>query len=191
MTVKLFLDATPGAVQTLRVRALYVDGALKEFTTGEAHDITDEQFSVQRAYRVNDALPGDGHDVPKWRWQRGNWLLVDRNSGRISVVRLPDFEPFYSAGAWYRDYVAYCGLGDNGEKLYAIVAQVGIHKPLLRNFLLRVTGTEAQSPCGHPVWQREPMRVTFSLADGQKTTFNVHGHAASALETPSEESESK
>jgi len=48
---------------------------------------------------------------------------------------LPYFDPFYSAASWYRDYVAYCGLADDGEKLYAVVAELGRKKPLVRRDL--------------------------------------------------------
>ncbi len=43
----------------LKIRALLVDGVLKEWTTGDAHDVTDRSFVVRRVIKVNDALPGD------------------------------------------------------------------------------------------------------------------------------------
>ncbi len=43
----------------LKVRALLVDGVLKEWTTGDSHDVTDRSFVVRRVIRLNDALPGD------------------------------------------------------------------------------------------------------------------------------------
>jgi hypothetical protein len=174
-SVKLFLGADESKPLEIKVRPLYVDGKLKEFTTGEAHDITEQQFTVQRAYRVNDSLPSDDHILPKWRWQRGGWLLVDRSTGRVSPLRFPEFDPFHSQTAWYRDYAAYCGLTDAGDKLYAIVAQVGVRKPLIRNFLHAVTGAETEPDCAPPVWQRQPLRVIFGLKDGQKVTFTVRG----------------
>ncbi len=42
----------------MKVRALYVDGKLKEFVTGEMHEVTDRLFVVRRAYRLNNNLPG-------------------------------------------------------------------------------------------------------------------------------------
>src|ERR1035437_10387443 len=39
----------------LKVRALIVDGAVKEWTTGDAHDVTDRSFVVRRVLRLNDA----------------------------------------------------------------------------------------------------------------------------------------
>jgi hypothetical protein len=175
--VKLFSGVADSNPVDIKVRALYVDGKLREFTTGEAHDITDQQFAVQRAFRVNDSLPGDERTVPKWKWQRGGWLLVDRANGKVAPLHLPDFDAFYSEVAWYRDYAAYCGISDNGEKLYALVAQIGTHKPVLRNLLRPVTGAETESECGRPVWQRDPVRVTFDLKDNQKLTFTIHGRA--------------
>ena len=43
----------------LEIRALLVDGVLKEWTTGDAHDVTDRSFVVRRVIRLNDALPDD------------------------------------------------------------------------------------------------------------------------------------
>src|ERR1035437_8652670 len=73
--------------EELKIRALSVDGALKEWTTGDAHDVTDRSFVVRRVIRLNDALPDDkpgtndkqGH----WVWQRGPWLLVRSEERRV------------------------------------------------------------------------------------------------------------
>src|SRR5580700_6594642 len=43
----------------LKIRALLVDGVLKEWTTGDSHDVTDRSFVVRRVIRLNDALPTD------------------------------------------------------------------------------------------------------------------------------------
>src|SRR5664279_1011694 len=45
--------------QELKIRALLVDGALKEWTTGDAHDVTDRSFVVRRVIKLNDTLPGE------------------------------------------------------------------------------------------------------------------------------------
>ncbi len=177
MTVKLFLTDDDSRPQEIKIRALYVDGKVKEFTTGDTHDITEQQFVVQRAYRVNDSLPSDERTLPKWRWQRGGWLLVDRPSARITQLRLPDFDPYYSDAAWYRDYAAYCGVSDTGDKLYAVVAQAGVRKPIVRQLLRPITGT-GEPECGRPQWQRQPARVTFDVKEGQKLTFTIRGRAA-------------
>src|SRR5580658_2160471 len=77
----------------LKVRPLVVDGKVKEWTTGDAHDVTDRSFAVRRAVRLNDSLPTDktpdhaGH----WVWQRGPWLLIDRASGKVTALHLADY----------------------------------------------------------------------------------------------------
>src|SRR5437868_9548780 len=130
MSVQWFV--TPEKSQPISVRALFVDGKLREFTTGEVHEVTDSAFVVRRAYRINDYLPQDEKKVPNWKWQRGDWLLVNRRSGNVSAVNLPEFDPFYSVVSWYRDYAAYCGVGDDGAKVSAMLVQLGNKKPLLR-----------------------------------------------------------
>jgi hypothetical protein len=176
--VKLFLAPDEQKTVDIRVRPLYVDGRLKEFTTGDAHEITEQVFVVQRAYRVNDSLPAE-RGVPRWKWQRGGWIAVDRRSGRVTQLRLPDFDPFYSTAAWYRDYVAYCGVSDNGEKLYAVVAQLGRKKPVVRKELGAASGGEMpEADCAPPQWQRQPARVTFLPHQAAKLSFDVRGRPA-------------
>ena len=180
MPVKLFVGPDETKSVDMKIRSLYVDGRLKEFTTGEAHDITDRVFVIRRAYRLNDWLPSDeGNKAHKWKWQRGGWLLVDRDTGRVSQLNLPSFDSFYSLASWYRDYAAYCGVSDDGAKLYAIVAQLGRKKPILKRELGAVKDSDMpDAQCVAPEWQRQPTRVTFVPTGGQKLTFNVRGHAA-------------
>lgn len=71
-----------------KIRPLYVDAQLKENTTGSRHEITDRIFVVRRAYRVNDSLPGEEAKSPRWRWQLGGWLEVDRVTGSGGGVEL-------------------------------------------------------------------------------------------------------
>ena len=75
------------AKTALKIRPLLVDGAVKEWTTGDAHDVTERSFVVRRVFRLNDSLPGDklGH----WVWQRGPWLLVDRVTGHVESDKAP------------------------------------------------------------------------------------------------------
>jgi len=177
--VQWFVDAQEESALKLRVRPLYVDGKLKEFTTGPPRDITDRAFVVRKVYRVNDRLPSDSRQTPKWKWQRAGWLLVDRPTGRVTELRLPDFDPFYSTASWYRDYVAYCGISGDAEKVYAVVAQVGVKKPLVRKELGRAHGGDMpDSECDAPTWQRPPVRVTIAPRDGQPVTFAIHRQAA-------------
>jgi hypothetical protein len=108
---------------------MLVDGVLKEWTTGDAHDVTDRSFVVRRSIRLNDSLPGDKQ--AQWVWQRGPWLLVDRVTGRVTALKLPDYDPVVSQVMWFRDYGAYCGVTATGKSLYAVVAQVAARRPVL------------------------------------------------------------
>jgi hypothetical protein len=171
-------NATGQKLLDLKVRPLFVDTRLKEYTTGTPHEITDRLFMVRRAFRVNDALPtenaGSNSSAPRWLWQRGGWLLVDRLTGHVSQLNLPEFDPFYSTASWYRDYIAYCGVSEDGKKLYAVVAQVGRRKPILKKDAGEAGGDDdPDSECPAPVWERTPMRVTFQPGDGQKLVFSI------------------
>jgi len=177
--VKLFVGTSEDKTVDITVRPLYIDSKLKEFTTGDAHDVTDREYVVRRAYRINDALPEDKGKAPKWLWERGGWLLVDRVSGKISLVKLPDFDPYYSLVSWYRDYAAYCGVASNGEKVYAVVAEIGGKKPLFRKEAGKASvGDAPDSDCVAPHWERQPARVTFFPKGADKFTVNVSGRFA-------------
>lgn len=167
-------EDTPSQPLQLKVRPLYVDGRAKEFTTGHAHDVTERTFVVQQMYRVNDSLPQQAGS-PQWQWQRGGWLLVDRLSGRVQPIALPDFDPDSSAMSWFRDYAAYCGAPDSGQKFFAVIMQIGRRKPLFKKPL--GDATQSQSTCAPPLWERNPMRVTFTLNPDQKLTFEVKKRA--------------
>jgi hypothetical protein len=187
MQVEWFVGAGEENSLKLKVRPLYVDGKLKEFTTGQARDITDRAFVVRKVYRVNDRLPSEPKQTPKWKWQRAGWLLVDRPTGRVVELRLPDFDPFYSSASWYRDYVAYCGLSGDAGRVYAVVWQVGVKKPLVRKELGRAhAGDMPDSECDTPNWQRQPVRVTFTPKAGEPVTFAIH---RGAPEVPTEDSD--
>jgi len=137
---------------------------------------------------LNDNLPDD--PAPRWQWQRGGWLLVDRVTGRISPINLPEFDPFYSAGSWYRDYVAYCGVSDDGKKTYAIVAQLSRRKPVLKKPLSNegvAEDAEPDSACPAPSWQRAPVRVTFEPGGDAKQTFSIRGHVVDLVNDAEDE----
>lgn len=167
MTVKWFAGAAEDSPVDIKVRPLYVDGRLREYTRGEPHEVTDRVFVVQQAYRMNDALAGDR--APQWKWQLGGWLLVERATGRVRRLSLPDLDPSASQVSWYRDYAAYCGLSEKDGKRYSVVAQLGRRMPLLRQ--------ESDAECAAPLWQRNPPRVSFSSPGGGKRSFEVRGHS--------------
>jgi hypothetical protein len=172
----------------MKVRPLVIDGRLKEYVIGSPHEITDRLFVVRRAFRVNDSLPED--PAPRWQWQRGGWLIVDRLTGRVSAITLPEFDSFYSSASWYRDYVAYCGVADDGKKIDAVVEQVGRRKPVLKKLLSGdgvKDGAAPDSACPVPIWQRNPTRVSFEAAGAQKQTFAIRGQVVDLVNDAEEE----
>jgi len=172
----------------LKIRPLVVDDLVKEWTCGEAHEVTDRSFLVRRAIRLNDALPGErqGH----WVWQRGPWLLVDRLNGHILAQKLPDYDPGVSQVRWFRDYGAYCGLSANGKNLYAVVAQVAAHKPVLAKKLYAFDAESHPVPvCGLPEWQRQPLRITFHPTGKDAVNFEIAPGSAVLVEDAGDEPE--
>lgn len=180
-------EADPAGAQAgeteLMIRPLVVDTRVRDWTTGESHDVTDRSFAVRRALRINDALPADKSD--HWVWQRGPWLLVDRTTGKTTPMKLPDFDPAVSQVAWFRDYAAYCGLSRSGKQLYGVVAQVAARKPLLAKKLGTWDSTTAHTApaCALPAWQREPLRITFAAAGAQPASFDLLGGSALLVES--------
>lgn len=173
----------------VKIRALYVDTRLKEYTTGTPHDVTDRLFVVRRMFRLNDTLPAET-STARWIWERGGWLPVDRVTGRVTQVNLPEFDSFYSTSSWYRHYIAYCGVSDDGKKLFAVVAQLGRRKPILKKPLGEADGDDMpDSECPAPAWQRQPTRVTFEPEKDQKLTFSVRGHAVDVVNDAEEDEE--
>ena len=174
----------------LKIRALVVDGRVKEFVLGAPHEVTERLFVVRRVFRVNDGLPED--PGPRWQWHRGGWLLVDRLTARVSPINLPEFDVYSSAASWYRDYVAYCGVADDGKKTYAMVAQLSRRKPVLKKELSSEGVPEGAAPdaaCPVPSWQRSPVRVSFEPAGNAKQTFAIRGHVVDLLNDAEEEEE--
>jgi hypothetical protein len=188
--------AAPGE-DSLKIRALLVDGVLKEWTTGDAHDVTDRSFVVRRVIRLNDALPTDkpvdktasnpksgsasnsgsnsGSGASRWVWQRGPWLMVDRATGHVTALHLPDYDPGVSQVSWFRDYAAYCGVTPTGKSLYAVVAQVAARKPMLAKKLAAFDPESQPGPtaCALPDWQREPLRITFHPAGKDAVSYDI------------------
>ncbi len=172
--------AQPGETR-LRVRPLLVGGKEKEWTTGESHAVTDRSFVIRRALRLNDALPSD--KTERWVWQRGPWLLVDRVTGAITALRLPDYDPAVSIVVWFRDYAAYCGLTASGRQLYAVVAQISARKPILAKKIASwPPAGETRPACAPALWQRDPLRVTFQQTGGSAISYGLVGLSAVLVE---------
>src|ERR1700722_9622112 len=186
----------------LDIRALLVDGVLKEWTTGDAHDVTDRSFVVRRVIRLNDALPTDkpgtgdvarekaGEKANHWVWQRGPWLLVDRAAGHVTALRLPDYDPGVSQVSWFRDYAAYCGLTSTGKSLYAVVAQIAARKPVLSKRLAAFDGDNHPDPvCAPPDWQREPLRISFKPSGANAISYDIVPGSALLVEDSGDDDE--
>jgi hypothetical protein len=189
------------AEDALKIRPLLVDGVVKEWTTGDSHDVTDRSFVVRRVIRLNDALPGDkqGH----WVWQRGPWLLVDRVNGHEVALKLPDYDPGVSQVSWFRDYGAYCGVTASGKSLYAVVAQVAVRKAVLARKLSGLNSkldsksapanaapeSRTEPVCGLAEWQREPLRVTFHPSGKDPVSFDIVPGSAALVEDSGDEEE--
>lgn len=175
----------------LKIRALVVDGRVKEYVLGSTHEVTDRLFVVRRTFRMNDGLPEES--AARWQWQRGGWLLVDRVTGRVSPINLPEFDALYSGASWYRDYVAYCGVTDDGKKTYAIVAQLSRRKAVLKKQIADGISEDsaADSACPTPEWQRSPVRVSFQPAGGEKQTYAIRGRVVDLVNDAEEEDDAK
>lgn len=182
-------STTDDKAATLRVRPLVIDGQVRDWTAGEIHEITDRTFVVRRAVKLNDALPDEAG--AHWRWVLGPWLLADRTTAHISVVHLPDFDPAVSQIVWFRDYAAYCGVNSTGKHLYAVVAQLGVRRPLVARPLAKWTADDHPTPaCAPAIWQRQPLQVVFHPTNGDALSYQIFGLASALVEdgeTPDEQ----
>jgi len=93
-------NATGKNLLDLKVRPLYVDTRLKEYTTGSAHDLTDRLFAVRRMFRVNDALPEE--TTVRWQWQAWR-VAAGRPDHRKGIAVEPArVRSVLFDGKWYR-----------------------------------------------------------------------------------------
>jgi hypothetical protein len=102
----------------------------------------------------------------------------------VVALRLPEFDPSVSNPTWFRDYAAYCGLSAGGRQLYAVVAQVAGHKPLLMKKIAAWDPAGHRTPaCAPATWQREPLMVTFLLnPGGTPVSYQLLGLSAVLVE---------
>ena len=188
----------------LKIRALLFDGVLKEWTTGDAHDVTDRSFVVRRVIRLNDALPTDkppekpvsssasnsAQGTSHWVWQRGPWLLVDRATGHVTALHLPDYDSGVSQVSWFRNYAAYCGVTASGKSRYAVVAQLAVRKPVLAKKLAAFNSESAIGPaCAPPDWQREPLRISFHPTGKDAVSYDFIPGSAVLVDDTGDEDE--
>jgi hypothetical protein len=173
----------PSAAEStnLRVRPLVIDGQVRDWTTGDIHEITDRTFVARRAVKLNDALPAESG--AHWQWVLGPWLLVDRMTAHVSVLHLPDFDPAVSELVWFRDYAAYCGINSTGTHLYAVAAQLGVRRPLIAKAIAKWTADDHPTPaCAAATWQRQPLQVVFHPTNGDALSFQIYGLSSALVE---------
>jgi hypothetical protein len=116
--------------------------------------------------------------------------MVDRVTGHVVALKLPDYEPGVSQVSWFRDYGAYCGVTASGKSLYAVVAQLAARKPVLAKKLEGIDFENRQEPvCGLPEWQREPLRATFHPAGKDAVSFDIIAGSVVLVEEAGDESE--
>jgi hypothetical protein len=85
--------------------------------------------------------------------------------------------------AWFRDYAAYCGVTASGKSLFAVVAQVGVRKPVLSKKLAAYNAESKTWPvCTATEWQREPLKVTFHPAELEAASYDLVGGSAVLVE---------
>jgi hypothetical protein len=115
---------------------------------------------------------------------------VDRVTGHIAALKLPDYDPGVSQVVWFRDYGAYCGVTASGKSLYAVVAQVEARKPVLAKKLSAFDPENHPTPvCAPAEWQREPLRVTFHPTGREAAIFDVIPGSAVLVEDAGDEPE--
>ena len=180
------LDQKSEESTTLRIRPLLVDDKPREWTVGYLQYCPEGTFVIRRAFRINDALPGE---PSHWTWQPGPWLQVDRSTGHVIALHLPSFDPQISEVTWFRDYAAYCGLLPTLKGgVVAVGAELGAHKPIAQHTLATWPLDKPAHPiCTPAQWQRAPMRATISLTAGSPVTFDVAGTSSLIEEGESEE----
>jgi hypothetical protein len=115
---------------------------------------------------------------------------VNRVTGRVTALKLPEYYPGVSQASWFRDYAAYCGVTVSGKSLYAVVAQVAARKPVLAKKLSAFDPENHPDPaCGPPEWQREPLRVTFHPNGKDAVSFDIVPGSAVLVEDSGDEPE--
>lgn len=173
VSVRMFVGPEPDQTVEMQIRPLYIDGELREFTTGPAHNLDQNRFVVRRVYRLSGRMFRNGKSQP-FLWQRGEWILVDRSRGRIQQLELPDFDPFYSVASWSRDWVAYCGLSKEGDEVYAVVAKLDQRDPVVRKRLRQASGSpKPDGECEAPRWEQQAGKVTFRPAGGPEVPITI------------------
>src|SRR5450631_3260732 len=82
-----FAGGTNDKAVIIKIRALVIDGRVKEYVLGAPHEVTDRLFVVRRVFRVNDSLPED--TAPRWSGNAevGCWWTARRGTFRRLICR--------------------------------------------------------------------------------------------------------
>ena len=113
--------------------------------------------------------------------------------GRISPVNLPEFDALYLASNWYRDYIAYCGVADDGKIRMpwwrTSCRAAGAKKTAIERG--RSRGCSARLGVSGAYRQlRGLVRVSFEeRAGGSMQTFAIRGHVVDLVNDAEEEEE--
>ena len=178
---------------TLKIRPILVDAHVKDFSLGPAHDVTDHLFVVRRALPCQRQSSPGIHLAPALAMAtRGMASRRPPHRPYFPQSIFPELNAVYSVASWYRDYAAYCGVSEDGKKIYAIVAQLNKSKPVLKKSLNGQTIPEdatADSVCPAPAWQRSPARDPSSRQARPKQTFAVRGHTIDLINESEEQEE--
>jgi hypothetical protein len=103
--------------------------------------------------------------------------MVDRITGHITAVHLPDYDADISDAVWFRNYAAYCGISTTAKGgLVAVIAELGARKAVVQKTIAPwPLATPPWPVCARAIWQRTPMRATLQLTNGQPITYDVVG----------------
>ena len=114
---------------------------------------------------------------------------MDRVTAHVSDLHLPDFDPALSDVVWFRDEAAYCGLPGTGKHLYAVVAELGVRRPVMTKMLAPWDAEKSATPaCAPATWQREPLQVTFHPTGAAAITYALFGRSSAIVDDePAEE----
>lgn len=96
----------------------------------------------------------------------------------------------YSTARWYRDDGAYCGVSEDGKKLYTVVFQVGRRKPILKKEAgTPNAGDDPDSECPAPTGERSPVRVSLQHGDEPKHVFSLRSRVVDVVNDADEAEE--
>jgi hypothetical protein len=155
----------------LKVRGLYVDGRMKESMLGASHDVTARTFVVCRTFRENDNLPTETVS-PRWIWQRGGWRTVDRVSGHISSIAMPEFDHLLLGVQLVSGLSPTAGSRTTAKAVRHRILDGTSQKNFSAS---RMKMTCRIRKCPPPTWERRPARVIFEADQDHKASYVVRG----------------